>query len=138
MPARLQFSIRSCLAATAGIAVVWAVLNAPYGTWYAGLSLIPLTVAIPSILILSVLNLSGYPRAFCVGALVPACAALSNLANVLPWVIDHAGDPWTIEGIRECFADMSAQRFQFSYGIFWFSMPFCGLLGIGVERAFKK
>lgn len=130
MAGKLQFSVRHILAAMAAAAIILAVLNAEPGKWYAGLSLVLCSAAIPAVLFVATIKLRGYSQAFCLGALVPACACLSAMANVLPWVIDHAGTLWTWQFVLDCLQDVSELSLQFSFGLYWSFMPFCGLLGI--------
>ncbi|HVX13535.1 MAG TPA: hypothetical protein VHC22_20285 [Pirellulales bacterium] len=138
MTARFQFSIGGALLATALFAIVLGVLNCRPGTWYAGLSLILLAGTIPSVLVVGLFHLSGYSRAFCVGASVPALAGLVGLAHAIPWVVEHTPDLWKVKGAREWLAEMSLQQFQYWLGVCWFSMPFSGLLCIAAEWVFMR
>jgi hypothetical protein len=138
---RVHFSLRGLLVATAAIAVVLAVLNAPPGTWYAGLSLIFLAIAIPSGLVIHLPHVSGYSKTFVMGALVPAFACLSTLANVLPWEIQqsrYTADLYTIAELQECLKQISMSSFQFSFGVFWCLAPINGLLCVFTHWLFIR
>lgn len=116
--ARLQFSVRTLLLATAIAALALAVLNTP-NAWVSGPGLLVLGPGIPSAMLLVLLRSSGYRRAFLVGAVFPACAAEVALLNEVYGAAISTVPGLTLEGIDAFLNLLAEYDTRFVVGVCW-------------------